>query len=209
VYPVASEDTLERQSALNCFGDHFGVVDMVRRTPLVSSRQHGQFCLRDIEQAKGLGPIDAAFDELPLEGLQGFRRGITDALDAIRQIDARIREADPEAGISLEAVSGQLNSVDRVLATQVGRRQGTATPQVEVAESAVGGVLGPIKTRQDAIRALEAVAVFFHQTEPSSPVPLLLDRAKRLVSKTFLEVLADIAPGALGEARVASGVKSE
>ena len=43
--------------------------------------------------------------------------------------------------------------------------------------------------------------------EPSSPIPLLLERAKRLVSKDFLEVLADIAPDALATARTAAGLK--
>jgi hypothetical protein len=36
----------------------------------------------------------------------------------------------------------------------------------------------------------------------------LLERAKRLVSKDFLEVLADIAPDALVTARAAGGLKS-
>jgi hypothetical protein len=40
-------------------------------------------------------------------------------------------------------------------------------------------------------------------------VPLLCDRAKRLISMTFLEVLADMAPDALGAARAVSGLKSE
>jgi len=70
-----------------------------------------------------------------------------------------------------------------------------------------GAALGPVKSRQDAIRALDAVSAFFRQTEPSSPVPLFLERAKRLVSKDFLEVLADIAPEALAQARAAGGLK--
>ena len=59
------------------------------------------------------------------------------------------------------------------------------------------------------MRALDAVADFFRTTEPSSPVPMFVARAKRLVSMTFLEVLADVAPGGLGEARSAGGVKDE
>jgi len=50
------------------------------------------------------------------------------------------------------------------------------------------------------------VAAFFRQTEPSSPIPLFLERAKRLVSKDFLEVLADIAPEAVAQARAAGGL---
>jgi len=68
----------------------------------------------------------------------------------------------------------------------------------------VGGV---VKSRQEAIRALDAVAEFFKRTEPSSPIPLFLARAKRLVSKDFLEVLADIAPEAVAQARAAGGLR--
>jgi type VI secretion system protein ImpA len=69
--------------------------------------------------------------------------------------------------------------------------------------------VGAIRSRQDAIRALEAAAEFFRRNEPSSPIPLFLDRAKRLVSKDFLEVLADVAPEALPQARSAGGLRDE
>jgi type VI secretion system protein ImpA len=77
------------------------------------------------------------------------------------------------------------------------------------AGEAGGGVMavGAIKSRQDAIRALDAAAEFFRRNEPSSPVPLLVDRAKRLVAKDFLEVLADVAPEALPSARAAGGIR--
>ena len=51
------------------------------------------------------------------------------------------------------------------------------------------------------IRALDAVAAFFSKNEPSSPVPLLVERAKRLVAKDFLDVLADIAPEGFEQAK--------
>jgi type VI secretion system protein ImpA len=66
--------------------------------------------------------------------------------------------------------------------------------------------VGSIRTRQDAIRALDAVADYFRRNEPSSPIPLFVERAKRLVAKDFLEVLADIAPDALAQARAAGGI---
>jgi type VI secretion system protein ImpA len=69
--------------------------------------------------------------------------------------------------------------------------------------------VGGIKSRQDAIRALDAAAEFFRKNEPSSPIPLFLERAKRLVAKDFLEVLADIAPDAVPTARSAGGLRDE
>jgi type VI secretion system protein ImpA len=76
-----------------------------------------------------------------------------------------------------------------------------------VAAGAAG--LGEIASRQDAIRAMDAIVVFFRKNEPSSPVPLLLDRAKRLVSKSFLEVLEDIAPESLAQVRQLGGIRGE
>ena len=67
--------------------------------------------------------------------------------------------------------------------------------------------VGAIRSRQDATRALDAVAAFFRTNEPSSPIPLLIERAKRLVAKNFLEVLAELAPEALAPAKAASGVR--
>ncbi len=61
------------------------VVDRVWRLPLVASRQHGRFSLRDIEIARGQatpGALEArpdeaairqAFEEMPLEELTGAR----------------------------------------------------------------------------------------------------------------------------------------
>ena len=66
-----------------------------------------------------------------------------------------------------------------------------------------------INSRADAIRALDAVAEYFRRSEPSSPIPLFVERAKRLVAKDFLEVLADIAPDAVSVARSAGGLKDQ
>jgi type VI secretion system protein ImpA len=69
--------------------------------------------------------------------------------------------------------------------------------------------VGSIRSRDDAVRALEAVAAFFRKNEPSSPVPLVVERAKRLVAKDFLEVLADMAPDGLDEAKRIGGIRDE
>jgi type VI secretion system protein ImpA len=58
------------------------------------------------------------------------------------------------------------------------------------------------------VKALDLVQEYFRSNEPSSPVPMFIDRVKRLIAaKDFLEVLADIAPDAVSVARAAGGVK--
>jgi type VI secretion system protein ImpA len=223
-YPLVDEDAILRRNALNCFADPMAVVDGLRRAPLVSSRQHGTFSLRDIDIAThqllpGEGDarvdenqINAAFASMPLGELTQLHESVAGGVAALHKIDATMRDAaGSEATPGFDALAPQLVRMSQVLRAQLALRPGhdSATSGADAAAGfgAETSTPGVIKSRQDAIRALDAVAGFFRHTEPSSPIPLFLERAKRLVSKDFLEVLADIAPEAVEQARAAGGLK--
>ena len=225
VYPLIDEDAIARRNALNCLADPMAVVERFRRVPIVESRQHGKYSLRDIDLATGQmqpgkdevkpdeAPVNAALSEMPLEELTALQQATADAMAALNSIDAKLRtEGGPEVAPTFDSLSTQLVKLNRLLRAQVALRQGT-TDGDAVAEGsgAVGQgaivAVGAIRSREDAIRVLDAVSQFFRRNEPSSPIPLIVERAKRLVSKDFLEVLADIAPEALGSARSAGGLR--
>jgi len=225
-YPLVDEDAILRRNALNCFADPMAVVDGLRRVPLVSSRLHGTFSLRDIDIAThqmlpsdGDAQVDenqvnAAFASVPVAGLTQLHDSVVSAAASLQKIDATMRDAaGSEATPSFELLATQLGKMNQALRGQLALHPdgAAATPGGESgAESGAGDGLsasGVVKSRQDAIRVLDAVADFFRRTEPSSPIPLFLARAKRLVSKDFLEVLADIAPEAVAQARAAGGLK--
>jgi type VI secretion system protein ImpA len=226
-YPLVDEDAILRRNALNCFADQMAIIDALRRLPLVKSAQHGTFSLRDIDLATGqLAPregdphpeehqINAAFGAMALEELQELQASAAAGRAALQSIDARMREtAGSEATPTFDPLATQLARIDKVLRAQLAARPDGGGATASDAEAGAGGgagtaALGAIRTRQDAIRALDAVASFFRQTEPSSPIPLFVERAKRLVSKDFLEVLADIAPEAVAQARAAGGVRED
>ncbi len=223
-YPLVDEDTLLRRNALNCFADPMAVIDGLRRLPLVSSRQHGRFSLRDIDIATGQlqpgagetpaqeAPINAAFAEMPLDDLKGLQQVAAGAVAALKSIGAAMSgAAGIEAVPEFEPLLLVFDRMGRALGAQLGMRAGADGAETSGADAtgstgtgAIG--VGAIKSRQDAIRALDAVAEFFRRNEPSSPIPLFAERAKRLVSKNFLEVLADVAPDAVAQARAAGGV---
>ena len=71
------------------------------------------------------------------------------------------------------------------------------------------GAIGGINSRKDAERVLKQVADYFRKNEPSSPVPWLLDRAIRLIGKSFMDVLNDIAPNGTHEAKTIFGTKDD
>ena len=198
------------------------MLDALRRAVLVDGQAHGRFSLRDVDIAAGQAQpsdgetpadeaqINAAFAVTPLEDLTGLQQSVTEALAAVKRIDVKMREeVGTESGPDLDPLSSHLGRIDRVLRAQLSMRPDGTGEAGEETVAAVGGAapVGAIKSRQDAIRALDAVASFFRQNEPSSPIPLIVERAKRLVSKDFLEVLADIAPDAVGSAKAAGGLR--
>jgi type VI secretion system protein ImpA len=61
-------------------------------------------------------------------------------------------------------------------------------------ESGAEGGAAEARTRQDAIALLEEVGGYYRAMEPSSPIPLLTDRARGLVERDFLYLLKDLLP---------------
>jgi len=62
-----------------------------------------------------------------------------------------------------------------------------------------------ITTRADAAAAITRIMEWFHHNEPSSPVPIMLDRARSMISKSFLEIVEDLGDGGIAEARKTMG----
>lgn len=225
VHPVIDDDAMARRNALNNFADPLAVIGRLRRLPVVESRQHGRFALRDVDLALGHHPpaadevkpepaaIDAAFGDMSTEALQSFQEKAAQALAGLSTIEGRMREAGgPEMAPSFESLSQIVVKLNGLLQAQLVARQTEDAPlSADGSGSAVSGApmaaVGAIGSREDALRALDAVTNFFRRHEPSSPVPLLIERAKRLVSKDFLEVLHEIAPEAVAQARAAGGLK--
>ncbi len=225
VYPRVDDDALLRKNALNCFADRMAIVDALRRVPVVSHRQLGAFSLRHLDIAAGRqaagesdsnapneAQINATLEGTPVEEIANLSALTTEATAALRSIAASMQtHAGFESSPDFDPLLSQLSRLEKLLRDHLATRvNGEALDDSGAAEA--GGqvaAVGNIKTRQDAVRALDAVATFFRRNEPSSPVPLLLDRAKRLVSKNFLEVLEDIAPDSMTQAKLIGGIKGD
>ena len=112
-----------------------------------------------------------------------------------------------------QPLTAQLTRIDRTLRAHLTARTGSADASAAAEPSREAGeavtAVGAIRSRTDAIRALDAVSEFFRRNEPSSPVPLLLQRAKRLVAKDFMEILRDLTPDGVSQAEMIGGLTRE
>ncbi|MNF78440.1 hypothetical protein D3C84_606250 [compost metagenome] len=64
-------------------------------------------------------------------------------------------------------------------------------------------------SREDVIKLLDSICHYYQHQEPSSPVPFLIARVRRLASMTFIEIIADLAPDAVNELHRLGGRKAE
>jgi type VI secretion system protein ImpA len=224
VHPRLDEDAVERRNALNCFADRVAIVDALRRLPLVTHAQLGALSLRDIDIATGAQPnpepdreprsaqeVEAAFATAERTAVIQLSKAANEAHAALLAAQEIMRSRAGEAAVpQFDALVAQLGRIHKLLVVRTGEGAAddgsAASPASDaVAPSAAVVVVGSIRSRQDAVRALEAVAEYFRRNEPSSPVPLIVERAKRMVAMDFLAVLADLAPDALEQARRATG----
>lgn len=53
---------------------------------------------------------------------------------------------------------------------------------------------GTVQSRDDVIKLLDVICAYYETNEPSSPLPLLLKRARSIVHKDFLGVLEELVP---------------
>jgi type VI secretion system protein ImpA len=228
VFPGVEEDMILRKNALSCLADRMAVVDAVRRAPFVTHRQLGAYSLRHVELASGqltatetdtnipsAAQIEAALAGTPVEELQARAKSIANGMNALRNITVTMQtQGGFESAPDFAPLLAPLTRIDRMLTEHLQSR-GEAIMTSGEGEGAAPGdgagtvAVGNLRSRHDAIRAIDAVATYFRKNEPSSPVPLLLDRAKRLVSKSFLEVVEDIAPESLTQVRVLGGIKAD
>jgi type VI secretion system protein ImpA len=222
VFPRIDDDAVLRKNALNYFADRMAVVDALRRVPLVSNRQLGSFNLRHVEIALGrLAPgeeeagspptealINGAFSAAPQEDLGQFVASIDAGLSALKSIEsAMVAKQGVQAAPDSKPLSEVMGRMRDIVAKHV-RAPAVAEGEAEAADGAAqGGVPGQIRSREDAIRSLDAVAEYFRRCEPSSPVPMFVDRAKRLISRDFLEVLAELAPDSLADVKKVGGIR--
>jgi type VI secretion system protein ImpA len=109
-----------------------------------------------------------------------------------------------------------LKPISVVLGEQLLRRGVVEKPAPGETAAAVNGegqmeappAMDEIRSRDDVIRVLDKLCDYYAQYEPSSPLPLLLKRAKRLTSLSFMEIIQDLAPDAVAQAKSIGGTES-
>lgn len=221
--PQDDSDPTLRLSTLQMLNDHVYITLALSRVKLVQLKGLGSFGLRDVELALGReAPLkgEAVADENVIR--QAFIRADPEYMASLRTaLDDSIQLFADISGI-WDKQTGNKEGPNFDNATKVLKRIALVMDEfmpARTANSSAGqdpdgdGMAAPahpqqsgvINSRGDVVRVLDKVCEYYSVNEPSSPIPLLLRRAQRLVEKSFLEILEDMVPDGVQQARIVSG----
>ncbi|HEY5282958.1 MAG TPA: type VI secretion system protein TssA [Polyangia bacterium] len=218
--PEDGNDPTFRVNIVMGLCDAATIIDRIRVSPIVAARSFGRFSLRDfavvsgeIPPTEGVEPptasaIEGAFSESAVADLQATTNAMRSALDSLAAIESFIGEkVGAENGTNFSKLTEVLASAAKILAPRLAARgvgsdaSGNAGDGVgDGGGAAQGGgksISGEINCREDVIRVLDKICLYYERVEPSSPIPILLQRSKRLVSANFLDIIRDLAPDGL------------
>jgi type VI secretion system protein ImpA len=117
--------------------------------------------------------------------------------DALGRFLGRI--AQTLAGVSAPAATTSAPA-------QEGQAMSSSATVAAPAMAAPTAIPGQINSRRDVEKVLDLVIDFYERTEPSSPIPHLARRMRKMVPMNFLQLMEEIAPSGLKEFKNTAGV---
>jgi type VI secretion system protein ImpA len=227
LYPRLDEEDSDPTMRINVLKElcNEHMLAELRSAEIASVRGLGSYSLHDVLVSKGLAkpranadvPASQHVSQVLRDGCSNeFRALLQGALDSLDGIEAevrgqvgpaypcdlsplgdllrRMRDAIDESAPAATAASG-----DAHRATS-GAEHSASFPEVAMASHEIG-------SRDDVLRTLDRLLLYYERVEPSSPVPVLLERAKRLVPMRFVDIIKDMADVGLPQIEVISGQK--
>jgi type VI secretion system protein ImpA len=233
--PDDDNDPTMRVNALAALIEPTTVLRTLKAAPLIDAGVAGRVSLRDIEIANGEMPapageeaptmtlIEGIFLNVDLGVLQQSAAVLEEACVRIEHIESQLTERVGAArAIDLTELTRLLKrardfTAQRaqrrapVEAAEVGNEAGASHADGDAAQSGANAPArkDEITGRDDVTRLLDKLCAYYERHEPSSPVPLMLLRARRLVTMSFLEIVADLAPESMASVRQVGGIQSE
>jgi type VI secretion system protein ImpA len=218
--PTENNDPSERVNALGNLtapfgsdGDTLKVISGLRKAPLLLAPQTGRFTLEHYLSVKeqsawpseaGPAPnqalLDAAKKEVGAEGVAAVAATAKEIAAELSAIDAQFKvKAGADQYPSFGLLQKELKHIVSWLDAGGGASSDApAAGQAQPGRPAASGESfgGAVRTRDDVLRALEAVISYYKDYEPSSPVPFLVQRAIKIVPMDFVQLMNELTPEA-------------
>lgn len=235
VYPQLdkdeNDDPIERLNALAYLSDLQRFIAGVRAAPFAESREVGRFNARDLDLALGRLPppegteapsqdlLAAAWRSGDAQANAAKVEGVGDALGAVAEIEALFRDRTSER-VDIDTLKQNLKRLKDFYDQRAAEAAAEAEAAGEGAEGGEAGEdgipssggggggsrVGGLSSRADAVRILKQVAEYLRRAEPSSPAPMFIDRAIKVMNMDFTAIVRELMPDALARVELLSGI---
>jgi type VI secretion system protein ImpA len=185
----------------------------LKRTVLVEHQRLGSYNGEDLirfetegDSADGFGMFRKAVEETSPDDLRAAVDRLDCMRDALMRADAVLMaNADGDTGTDFKPTYETIDSIRRALLPYAGlgesAEEAAASPDSgNASESSGPRIAGRVDSREDVVKAIDAIAEYYQRREPGSPIPVALRRVRTWVSMDFMAILRDIAPNSISEA---------
>lgn len=227
--PDDGMDPMLRINSLAILADQSTLLKALKEAPLIVLPVLGPLSLRTLEIASGelvvpdgpdkiaLASIELALADVDDASLGHAVAALAQAFDSVSNIEALlVRQVGSAKALNLEALTRALKRGRDFLGHKLEGRQSVAAvaaalPGLAAAPGSAGldpraaPISGEIANRNDVLNTLDKLINYYREHEPSSPLPLLLVRARRLATKNFVEIMEDLAPAGVAQVLLISG----
>jgi type VI secretion system protein ImpA len=211
--------------------DAMDVLAAVRALPLLASPMLGTITLRDLEIALGeaspvegkeaiaLVAIEGSLLDCPIDALQATDAGLRSCMETLASIDAVMTskvEAEWHPGLERlrKLVKKGADMVGNAASSRTGKSDGATDGQITAPINGKGRVAASIagveiSSREDVLKALDKICAYYDRHEPSSPIPIFMQRCKRLVTMSFVDIVKELLPDGNQQLSVLRGSTDE
>jgi type VI secretion system protein ImpA len=195
-------------------------IRLLRESILTRSRAFGPVSLRAALNASGLQSFSGenlgteqlagAFLDSDAEQLAATRAALNEARAACEAIEQQVSDQVGSAqGVDLSPLKHPLKQALQVLAQFAPHGEGSSDPEAVSDDSATPVEYaaaptaprnnGDIANRDEVLRSLDRILAYYTRHEPSSPLPVLLNRAKNLVHADFAAIVRNLIPDGMSQ----------
>ena len=208
------------------------IINLLSVVTIVESKQVGNFSLRDIRLARGeiqlvegseeaipeIGLVEAAFQECDQEALVASLAIVNQIQDDITQLQNQLSTSEcSHARYSWDKLISNLTYIANVYSQYVTVVEDTIVEEADgesVDEAGASGMEVIVKSsginnRTDVLEALGKICEYYSKYEPSSPVPILVERTKKLVTMDFMSIMKELSPDGVKQVELIAGVDAD
>lgn len=229
--PDDDNDPMLRINSLATLADPVTIVRELKESAFLQLPGLGPLSIRLLEMASGelavpdgqasiaVASITAAAADVNPDHLQAALDAAGRAYASATNIEVLlVRHVGSSQALNLDPLTRHLKRMRDFLASlapvPAEAPPAEAAPGDSAAAAGAGlvvaaAIAGEVSSRADVVKMLDKILAYYAKFEPSSPVPMLLQRAKRLAPKSFFEIMEDLAPDSVSQLSLIRGPQQE